>query len=117
VGELAIEAARIAGLRAEDVTTLRRSALVKDLGHLVASNAIWEKQGPLNSSEVERARLHPYLTERTLSFSPALAPLGTSSIDIQTFPFGSWSGNSRIRAWPARRSWHDLATSFANQGA
>ena len=66
-----------AGLPAEDVTTLRRSALVEDLGHLGVSNAIWDKQGPLSQSEVERVRLHPYLTERMLSFSPALAPLGT----------------------------------------
>jgi HD-GYP domain-containing protein (c-di-GMP phosphodiesterase class II) len=76
VAELAAEAARIAGLPDEDVTTLRRSALVEDLGHLGVSNAIWDKQGPLSPSEVERVRLHPYLTERMLSFSPALAPLG-----------------------------------------
>jgi len=77
VAELAVEAARTAGLPAEDVTTLRRSALVEDLGHLGVSNAIWDKQGPLSPSELERVRLHPYLTERMLSFSPALAPLGT----------------------------------------
>jgi HD-GYP domain-containing protein (c-di-GMP phosphodiesterase class II) len=76
VAELAAEAARLAGLPAEDVTTLRRSALVEDLGHLGVSNAIWDKLGPLSPSEVERVRLHPYLTERMLSFSPALAPLG-----------------------------------------
>jgi HD-GYP domain-containing protein (c-di-GMP phosphodiesterase class II) len=76
VAELAAEAARTVGLPAEDVTSLRRSALVEDLGHLGVSNAIWDKQGPLNPSEVERVRLHPYLAERMLSFSPALAPLG-----------------------------------------
>jgi len=76
VAELASEAARMAGLPAEDVTTLRRSALLEDLGHLGVSNTIWDKQGPLSPSEVERVRLHPYLTERMLSFSPALAPLG-----------------------------------------
>jgi HD-GYP domain-containing protein (c-di-GMP phosphodiesterase class II) len=77
VAELAAEAARTAGLPAEDVTTLRRSALVEDLGHLGVSNAIWDKQGTLSPSEAERVRLHPYLTQRMLSFSPALAPLGT----------------------------------------
>jgi HD-GYP domain-containing protein (c-di-GMP phosphodiesterase class II) len=76
VAELAAEAARTAGLPAEDVTTLRRSALVEDLGQLGVSNAIWDKQGPLSPSDVERIRLHPYLTERMLSFSSALAPLG-----------------------------------------
>jgi HD-GYP domain-containing protein (c-di-GMP phosphodiesterase class II) len=77
VAELAGEAARTAGLPAEDVTTLRRSALVEDLGHLGVSNSIWDKPGPLSPSEVERVRLHPYLAERMLSFTPALAPLGT----------------------------------------
>jgi HD-GYP domain-containing protein (c-di-GMP phosphodiesterase class II) len=77
VAELAAEAAQTAGLPAEDVTMLRRSALVDDLGHLGVSNTIWDKQGPLSPSELERVRLHPYLTERMLSFSPALAPLGT----------------------------------------
>ena len=77
VAELAAEAARTAGLPTGDVMTLRRSALVEDLGHLGVSNAIWDKQGTLSPSELERVRLHPYLTERMLSFSPALAPLGT----------------------------------------
>jgi HD-GYP domain-containing protein (c-di-GMP phosphodiesterase class II) len=77
VAVLASEAARAMGLPAEDVTALRRSALVQDLGHLGVSNAIWDKRGPLSPAEVERVRLHPYLTERMLSFAPALAPLGT----------------------------------------
>jgi len=76
VAGLAAGAAQTAGLPAEDVTTLRRSALVEDLGHLGVSNAIWDKRGPLSVPEVERVRLHAYLTERMLSFSPALAPLG-----------------------------------------
>ena len=77
VAALAAEAARTVGLPTTDVTTLRRSALVEDLGHLGVSNAIWDKQSALSPSEVERVRLHPYFTERMLSFSPALAPLGT----------------------------------------
>jgi HD-GYP domain-containing protein (c-di-GMP phosphodiesterase class II) len=77
VAQLAVEAARVSGLPAEEQTTLRRGALVQDIGHLGVSNAIWDKRGPLSPSEIERVRLHPYLTERMLSLSPALAPLGT----------------------------------------
>ena len=55
---------------------LRRAAFVHDIGRLGVSNAIWDKPGELTQSELERVRLHPYLTERMLSFSPALAPLG-----------------------------------------
>ena len=44
------------------------------------SNAIWDKPGPLSASEWERVRLHPYLTERMLQQSPALAPLGQLAV-------------------------------------
>ena len=76
VADLAAEAARTYGLPADDVVRLRRAALVHDLGRLGVSNAIWDKRGELTHSEMERVRMHPYLSERMLSFSPALAPLG-----------------------------------------
>jgi HD-GYP domain-containing protein (c-di-GMP phosphodiesterase class II) len=53
---------------------------VHDLGRLGVSNAIWDKPGPLGTGERERIRLHPYLTERILSQSPALAPLGAVAV-------------------------------------
>jgi DNA-binding CsgD family transcriptional regulator len=40
------------------------------------SNSIWDKRGPLGAGEWERVRMHPYLTERMLHQSEALAPLG-----------------------------------------
>ena len=50
--------------------------LVHDLGRLGVSNSIWDKRGPLGAGEWERVRMHPYLTERMLHQSEALAPLG-----------------------------------------
>jgi HD-GYP domain-containing protein (c-di-GMP phosphodiesterase class II) len=44
------------------------------------SNAVWDKPAELTQSELERVRLHPYLTERMLSFSASLAPLGTVAV-------------------------------------
>jgi HD-GYP domain-containing protein (c-di-GMP phosphodiesterase class II) len=76
VADLAAEAARKCGLSGKEVTTLRRAGLVHDLGRLGVSNAIWDKPGPLSAVEQERVRLHPYLTERMLSASSTLAPLG-----------------------------------------
>jgi HD-GYP domain-containing protein (c-di-GMP phosphodiesterase class II) len=67
-------------LPAEEAALLRRGSLVHDLGRLGVSNAIWDKPGPLGASEWERVRLHPYLGERMLSFSPALAPLGVIAV-------------------------------------
>jgi HD-GYP domain-containing protein (c-di-GMP phosphodiesterase class II) len=76
VAELAAKAAGAYGLPESDATFLRRAGLVHDFGRMGISNAIWDKRGPLTRSELERVRLHPYLTERILSSSPALAPLG-----------------------------------------
>ncbi len=76
VADLASEAARLYGLPDEDVTTIRRAGLLQDIGRLGVSNAIWDKRSSLTVAEIERVRLHPYLSERMLAFSPALAPLG-----------------------------------------
>jgi HD-GYP domain-containing protein (c-di-GMP phosphodiesterase class II) len=39
-------------------------------------SSIWDRSGPLGAADRERVRLHPHWTERVLSSSPALAPLG-----------------------------------------
>jgi len=76
VAELAADAGRSGGLPQADVSRLRRAAFVCDIGRLGVSNAIWDKPAGLTRPELERVRLHPYLTERMLSFSAGLAPLG-----------------------------------------
>jgi len=80
VAELAGETAVRLGLPDASRRLLRRAALVHDLGRLGISNAIWDKPGPLGGGEWERVRLHPYLTERMLSQSEALAPLGAIAV-------------------------------------
>jgi HD-GYP domain-containing protein (c-di-GMP phosphodiesterase class II) len=79
VTELAVASAATMSWSADDVTHLRRAALLHDLGRLGVSNAIWDKPGPLSTAEIERVRLHPYLTERMLASSPALAALGATA--------------------------------------
>ena len=76
VADLATEAGSVQRLPASDAGLLRRAALVHDIGRLGVSNAIWDKPGPLSEGEWERVRLHPYLTERMLAGSAALASLG-----------------------------------------
>jgi HD-GYP domain-containing protein (c-di-GMP phosphodiesterase class II) len=80
VAELTAAAAEVAGLSPDDVRTARRAALVHDFGRLGVSNTIWDKQGPLADGEWERVRLYPYLTERILRQSVALAPLGAIAV-------------------------------------
>ena len=72
VASLAEAAARIAGLSEEDAVAIRRAGLVHDLGRLGVSNTVWDRPGSLTEAEIERVRLHPYLTDRMLARVPAL---------------------------------------------
>jgi HD-GYP domain-containing protein (c-di-GMP phosphodiesterase class II) len=81
VADLAGAAARVLGLPDEDCVAVRRAGLVHDLGRLGVPNSIWDKHGPLTRSEMERVRLHPYLSERMLSSAHALAPLAAIAVE------------------------------------
>ena len=80
VADLAAQAGIQIGLPPAEVSQLRRAGLVHDFGRLGVSNAIWDKRGPLGAGEWERVRMHPYLTERMLHQSEALAPLGAIAV-------------------------------------
>ena len=89
VAELAAASAAAAGLPSTDVSTLGRAGLVHDFGRLGVSNSIWDKRGPLGAGEWERVRMHPYLTERMLRQSDALAPLGRIAVQVRERMDGS----------------------------
>jgi HD-GYP domain-containing protein (c-di-GMP phosphodiesterase class II) len=80
VAEIVAGAGAVMGLPAPDLHTLRRAGLVHDYGRLGVSNSIWDKPGPLGAGPWERIRMHPYLTERMLRQSAALAPLGAIAV-------------------------------------
>jgi len=73
VAELAAEAATMLGLPAADVVMLRRAALVHDIGMIGVASSVWDEPGEWSVSQRERARTHPYLTERMLARTPLLA--------------------------------------------
>jgi HD-GYP domain-containing protein (c-di-GMP phosphodiesterase class II) len=80
VADQAAEAASQLALSEGEIRTVRRAGLVHDFGRLGVSNAIWDKPGPLGAGEWERVRMHPYVTERMLHQSEALAPLGLIAV-------------------------------------
>lgn len=80
VADLAAGAAAANGMPEQEVVRIRRAALLHDLGRLGISNSIWDKPGPLATSELERVRLYPYLGERMLAHSAVLAPLGSLAV-------------------------------------
>jgi HD-GYP domain-containing protein (c-di-GMP phosphodiesterase class II) len=75
VASLAEDAGRHAGADVAACAQLRRCGLVHDLGRVAVENGIWDKPGPLTTTEWERVRLHPYSTERILARCGSLASL------------------------------------------
>jgi HD-GYP domain-containing protein (c-di-GMP phosphodiesterase class II)/DNA-binding CsgD family transcriptional regulator len=75
VSRLAEAAARALGVPDGEVARIRRAGLLHDLGRVGVPNGIWDKPGPLTTTEWEQVRLHPYYSERVLSRSRALAHL------------------------------------------
>lgn len=83
VADLVAGAATALGAPTSEVSLVRRSALVSRYGCLGVSNAIWDKARPLSTSDWERIRLHPYLTERMLQRSPALTGFGAIAVQLR----------------------------------
>jgi HD-GYP domain-containing protein (c-di-GMP phosphodiesterase class II) len=76
VADLAARAAKQRGAADEDVTVVRRAALVQDLGKVGVPFRIWQSARAWSADDWEKVRLHPYYTERTLSGSRFLNELG-----------------------------------------
>ena len=76
VADLAEAAAWRRGLPFDEVDTVRRAALLHDLGRVGVASTIWDDPGPLSEADREKVRLHPYLTEQTLARADGLAELG-----------------------------------------
>ena len=76
VAELAAQAGTTLGLPAPDIVMLRRAALVHDIGMIGIPSGVWDDPGQWGISQRERARTHPYLTERMLARTPLLAQVG-----------------------------------------
>ena len=76
VAELAAQAGATLGLPAGHVVMLRRAALVHDIGMIGIPSGVWDEPGEWSISQRERARTHPYLTERMLVRTPLLAQVG-----------------------------------------
>ena len=75
VATLAERVAGHLGLHTEETRSLRRAALLHDIGRLGVPNSIWMRPGPLDWGDMERVRLHSYYTERVLAPIRVLGPV------------------------------------------
>lgn len=78
VADYAARTAQELGLDGEDVRTLRRAALVHDIGKITLSDALIDRPSPLTEGELAEMREHPARGERLvegLGFLAAARPL------------------------------------------
>jgi HD-GYP domain-containing protein (c-di-GMP phosphodiesterase class II) len=74
--DLVATAAAQLQLGPDEATLLRRAALVHDVGRFGVSGSVWDKPGPLSSSDRERMRMHVYYVERIFSRPEPLRRIG-----------------------------------------
>ena len=105
VADLAGQAGIVAGLADDEVLTLRRAALVHDIGRVTVPVSVWTKPGPLTRDEHEQVRLHAYHSERVLEVCPGLRPLARLAgshgerCDGSGYHRGSRAGDLPAGAW------------------
>jgi HD-GYP domain-containing protein (c-di-GMP phosphodiesterase class II) len=75
VADLAREAATTMGLPDEDASNLHRAGAIHDIGTVGVPSGVWDASEPWTLTQSERARTHPYLTERMFARVRPLAPI------------------------------------------
>jgi len=75
VADLAAEAGRVMGMGDDEVADLRRAAAIHDIGMVGVPSGVWDATEPWTLAQSERARTHPYLTERMFARVPSLRPI------------------------------------------
>jgi PAS domain S-box-containing protein len=93
VTELTIKVAETLGFSEEELTHIRRGALLHDMGKMAIPDDILQKPGPLNEAEWEKMRLHPIYAYEMLSPISYLHP----ALDIPYCHHERWDGTGYPR--------------------
>jgi HD-GYP domain-containing protein (c-di-GMP phosphodiesterase class II) len=107
--QLSADAAALLGCSDDEITTLRRAALVHEFGTTAVSNSILDKPGALTRAEFDRVEIHPMLTEQMLRRTPALAVLNPVAAAHHERPDGS-GYHKRVKSELVSTCGHILAT-------
>jgi HD-GYP domain-containing protein (c-di-GMP phosphodiesterase class II) len=74
--DLVALAAPLLKLPPAEATSVRRAALIHDAGRFGVPATVWDKPGPLTSSDRERMRMHVYYVERIFNRPEPLRRIG-----------------------------------------
>ena len=89
VTELTIKVAKTLGFSDEELTHIRRGALLHDMGKMAIPDEILQKPGPLNEVEWEKMRRHPMYAYEMLSPISYLHP----ALEIPYCHHERWDGS------------------------
>lgn len=89
VTELTLKVARTLGFTEEDLSHIRRGALLHDMGKMAIPDEILQKPGPLNETEWHEMRKHPVYAYNMLSPISYLHP----ALTIPLYHHERWDGS------------------------
>lgn len=89
VTEITIKVAKQLGFSEEELSHIKRGALLHDMGKIAIPDEILQKPGPLNEAEWERMRQHPMYAYEMLSPIAYLHP----ALDIPFYHHERWNGS------------------------
>jgi len=75
VADLVGDAALVLGMPDTEVANLRRAGAIHDVGMVGVTSAVWNATEPWSLAQQERARTHPYFTERMFARVAPLRPI------------------------------------------
>lgn len=90
---ISIKLAAAVGMSDEEITQVRRGALLHDIGKMAISDSILRKNGPLNEDEWQIMRRHPSYAYELLSSIEFLRP----ALDIPFCHHEKWDGTGYPR--------------------
>ncbi|MCE7861885.1 MAG: HD-GYP domain-containing protein [Chloroflexi bacterium CFX2] len=89
VTEITLKVARQLGFTEEELSHIRRGALLHDMGKIAIPDEILQKPGPLNEAEWETMRRHPIYAYEMLSPIEYLRP----ALEIPFYHHERWNGS------------------------
>ena len=89
VTEITIRVSQQIGFSEEELSHIKRGALLHDMGKIAIPDEILQKPGPLNETEWERMRQHPMYAYEMLSPIAYLNP----ALDIPFYHHERWNGS------------------------
>jgi putative nucleotidyltransferase with HDIG domain len=99
VADAAVAIAGQLGMPASELITIRRAALLHDIGKLCVPNAILEKPGKLTNEEWDVVKKHPYYTLEILRRIPGFEQLS----DMAAAHHEKLDGSGYFRHWGAEQ--------------